>query len=66
MSKPRRAERVKGPTKAVPAAREYLPAGHLPPAGGEPNPPKRRPLFLLASAVAVALWLVFLLWMAIR
>lgn len=30
-----------------------------------PNPPKRHPWFLAVSALAVALWLLFLLWMAV-
>lgn len=31
-----------------------------------PNPPRRRPWFLLLSALGVAVWLVFLLWMALH
>lgn len=31
-----------------------------------PNPPRRRPWFLLLSALGVVAWLVFLLWMALR
>lgn len=31
-----------------------------------PNPPRRRPWFLLLSALAVAGWLLFLLWMALQ
>lgn len=30
------------------------------------DPPRRRPWFLLLSALAVALWLLFLAWMAWR
>ena len=30
-----------------------------------PNPPKRHPWFLALSAMALALWLLFLLWMAV-
>lgn len=33
--------------------------------GVAPPPPKRRPWLLLAAAVAMALWLLFLLWMAV-
>ena len=31
-----------------------------------PDPPKRHPWFLALAALATALWLLFLLWMAVR
>ncbi|HEV3340006.1 MAG TPA: hypothetical protein VG125_06605 [Pirellulales bacterium] len=53
MSKPHRSQREKTPTETQPAPTE-------------PTPPRRHPLLLLATAVAMALWLTFLLWMAVR
>jgi hypothetical protein len=59
MAKPQRSEGRKPRPKPAPAVDERLSPVIL------PNPPKRRPLFLLAAAVAMALWLLFLLWMAL-
>jgi hypothetical protein len=60
MPKPNRAERTASqPETPLPATQ------FLAPPGVEPDPPRRRAWFLALSAAGVALWLLFLLWMAL-
>jgi hypothetical protein len=59
MAKAHRSDGMKSRSKAGPPSEEVAAPPRV-----EPNPPKRHPLFLMATAVAMALWLLFLLWMA--